>query len=85
MTYNHLRGNFNGKHYKVPYDETIKIEVVTDRSSMEIFVNDGELYYAVPYDNVKADKIIEAFANGGNASKVILENLEVHKLKSIWR
>jgi sucrose-6-phosphate hydrolase SacC (GH32 family) len=44
MTYNHLRGNFNGTHYKVPYDDKLKIEVVVDRSSMEIFVNDGELY-----------------------------------------
>jgi hypothetical protein len=39
----------------------------------------------VPLNNVKADKIIEAFAGGGGSSKVILEYLEVHELKSIWR
>lgn len=84
MVYNHLRGNFNGTHYKIPYDQELKVEVIVDKSSMEIFVNDGELYYAVPHNNVKADKIIEAFALGNSSNKVVLKKMEVYELESIW-
>ena len=83
--YSHLRGNFNNTHYKIPYDGRLKIEVVVDRSSMEVFVNDGELYYAVPHNSVKSEKIIEAFAWSAEGDKALLKRLEIHKLKSIWK
>ncbi len=86
LTYNHLRGDFNGVHYKIPHDQPLKIEVVVDRSSMEVFVNDGELYFAEPHDNVKAEKTLEVFSNGGGESaKSFLKRLEVHRMQSIWK
>lgn len=84
MSYDNLRGDLNETHYKVPPDEEFKIEVIVDKLSIEIFVNDGQLYYALPHNSVKSDKNITAFANYDKEQKTILKRLEVHELKSIW-
>lgn len=85
LTYDHLNGKFNGTHYVVPNDKPVKIEAIVDKMSMEVFVNDGELYYVFPYNSVNADKKVEVFAKGHTQYKVILKKLEVHPLKSIWQ
>ena len=62
-----IRGNSN----------TIKLTILLDKSSLEVFVNDGEAAlttYIYPAEN--ADKIA-AFANGGNA---VIKSLKIWDL-----
>ena len=63
--------------------EKFTLEVIVDKNIIEIFVNDGELYFAAPYDGNKTN-IVEAFVKGRGNRKSILQKMEVHELKSIW-
>lgn len=63
--------------------EKFTVEVIVDKNIIEIFVNNGELYFAAPYDGNKTD-LVEAFVKGRGNRKSILTQLEIHELKSIW-
>lgn len=81
------RENFsesNKTNYVVPDNELLKMEVIVDKAILEVFVNDGELYYVVPLNSVGADKSLEIFAKGDAEHKTILKKLEVHELHSVW-
>src|SRR5690606_24979978 len=67
-----------------PINETLKLEVIVDRMGMEVFVNDGDLYFVNQYNSVDTDQKVEVFARGRGAGKLLIKNLEVHELKSIW-
>jgi fructan beta-fructosidase len=71
-------------NYVKPDEEVMKIEVIIDRNIFEFFVNDGEVYYAAPFNDEKT-KTVEASVKGrfGNR-KSILKRMEVHELKSVW-
>ena len=99
VAYNNLSGGFinfpgeikrenyskaNKTNYVVTDPSLFKIEVIADKSIMEIFVNDGELYFVIPYNSVEAEKKIEVFAFSRPGQKTILKKLEVHKLNPIW-
>ena len=67
---------------KILKDGKIKLQLLVDRTSIEIFINDGEYYMpiaSIPNDD---DKSLKVFAKGGEA-KII--NLDVNELKSVWR
>jgi fructan beta-fructosidase len=80
LNYSHVMGKFNTTNYPTLEQKTLKIEVITDRSLIEVFVNDGELYFVEPLDP-QAEKKVEVYAKRG---KVLLKKLEVHELKSSW-
>ncbi len=93
IVYNALLGEFTTQmgdkktradYTNLPHND-FKIEVIVDKNVLEIFVNDGELYYAMPFEGGKTDKV-EAFVAGGrgNERKTLLKKLEVAGLKSIW-
>lgn len=60
----------------------IKLEILVDRNSIEIFANDGRIYMPIggilPEDN----KSIELFSNGGKAK---IELLNIYELNSAWK
>jgi fructan beta-fructosidase len=60
----------------------ISLELLVDRTSIEIFGNNGRMY--MPIGVILADnpKSIEIFTKGGN---IKIESLEVYKLASVWR
>ena len=75
---------------------TLKIEVIRDKNILEVYVNDGELYYVTEITGINTNKV-EAlvsvptgvgFGGGGAATvatrKFIVKKLEVHELNSIW-
>jgi fructan beta-fructosidase len=65
-----------------PVDGIIKLEILLDRTSIEIFANDGRIVMSssfVPSD--KADGLY-LFNTGG---ELLVEKLEIYPLKSIWR
>jgi sucrose-6-phosphate hydrolase SacC (GH32 family) len=62
-------------------DGTIHLELLVDRTSIEIFANDGEVYMpmaAIPPENNKSLRVL---ADGG---PVKVESLEIHHLRSAW-
>lgn len=69
--------------YSIRDSEVFNMEVIADKNILEVFVNDGELYYAVPFNSKKTGKI-EVFARGRGDRKSILKKLEVYELTSIW-
>ncbi|UCC99304.1 MAG: GH32 C-terminal domain-containing protein [Phycisphaerales bacterium] len=64
-----------------PVDNKIRVELLVDRTSIEIFGNDGRVY--MPMGVILADnsKSLEIFTKSGN---VVLETLEVFELNSAW-
>jgi len=64
-----------------PVDGVIRLELLVDRTSIEIFANEGEVYMPMavipPADNQSTRILVE----GG---PVKLETLEIHPLKSAW-
>lgn len=82
LTYHLLRSRLNDTFY--PIGNTLKLEVIVDKMGVEVFVNDGELYYADEYNSVDTDHSVEVFARGRESSKLLIKNFEVHELSSIW-
>ncbi|MHC4146333.1 MAG: glycoside hydrolase family 32 protein [Planctomycetota bacterium] len=64
-----------------PVNGRIKLHILVDRTSIEVFVNDGRmsLFRCFPLDT--QNKSLEVFARGGQAG---VKRLDVWKLKSIW-
>ena len=64
-----------------PVDGKIRLRLMVDRTSIDIFGNDGRLYMPmgviVPQDN----RSLEIYAKGGSAK---INSLDVHELKSAW-
>jgi len=65
-----------------PKDGIIKLQILVDRTSIEIFVNDGE--YFMPMGSIPDDsnKSIGVYAKGGEAR---IKSLDVNELKSAWQ
>ena len=65
-----------------PVDNKIKLHILVDRTSIEIFANDGRasIFYCRPLD--ACNTLLNIFAHGGQAN---IKSLNVWKLKSIWR
>jgi fructan beta-fructosidase len=65
-----------------PVDGKIRLRLMVDRTSIDIFGNDGRLYMPmgvlVPQDNLS----LEAYAKGGSAR---ITALQVHELQSAWK
>ncbi|MFL5742976.1 MAG: DUF4980 domain-containing protein [Flavisolibacter sp.] len=93
IEYNDLLGVFSAtsKNTKASYEyvkpgtEIFKIEAIVDKNIIEVFINDGEIYYVAPFDMEKTGKI-EAYVKGrGGDRKALVKKMEVYQLKSIWR
>jgi fructan beta-fructosidase len=64
-----------------PTDGTIQLEILVDRTSIEIFGNQGRVYMpigVIPADN---DKSLRLHARGNG---VRIQSLEVYRLRSAW-
>jgi fructan beta-fructosidase len=64
-----------------PRDGTIQLEVLMDRTSIEVFGNGGRVYMpigVIPADN---DRSLQLHARGGGAR---IQSLEVYRLRSAW-
>ena len=73
---------FFGKSAAVaPVQGRITLQIVVDRSSIEIFVNDGRATMSSCFLPPAGDKSLSIFAHGGAAK---IKSLEVWELKSVW-
>jgi fructan beta-fructosidase len=64
-----------------PIDGTIRLELLVDRTSIEIFANDGEVYMPMGMILSENNKSIRILAEDG---PVKVESLEIHHLNSAW-
>jgi len=64
-----------------PVNGRVKIRLLIDRTSIEVFGNDGLLY--MPLRTYQSDDSgIQVFSAGGSTT---IANVKIHELKSIWR
>ncbi|MHC4890574.1 MAG: GH32 C-terminal domain-containing protein, partial [Planctomycetota bacterium] len=65
-----------------PIDGTIKLHILVDRTSIEIFPNYGQvtMHLCFPLDTNNTS--VHVSASGGQAK---IKSLTLYKLKSIWR
>ena len=70
--------------------DIFKIEAIVDKNILEVYINDGELYYVSNFDGEKTPRVEASVPRGvmgmmsGNMSLYILKKLEVNELSSIW-
>ena len=65
-----------------PVNGKIRLEILVDRTSIEIFGNNGRVYMPIGVLLADNSKSLEIFTKGGNTQ---VESLIVYKLGSVWR
>lgn len=74
----------SGFEYVKPGTEIFKIEAIVDKNILEIFINDGEIYYVAPFNKKKMGRIEAFVRNSGPDRKSLVKKLEIFQLKSVW-
>jgi fructan beta-fructosidase len=64
-----------------PQDGKIKLRLLIDRLSIEVFANDGRVYMPIRALHMDDKREFEIFTEGAGTS---ISSLTVHELKSIW-
>ena len=65
-----------------PVDGCIKLQLLVDRTSLELFGNGGKLSMSFCFLPEAADYNLECYAKGGTAHII---SLSVHELRSAWQ
>ena len=65
-----------------PVDGVIKLEILLDRSSIEIFANDGKAVLSSTFNSQEKSDGIYLFNTGG---ELLVQKLEIYPMKSIWQ
>jgi len=65
-----------------PVDGIIQLEILLDRSSIEIFAQNGKVVLSSSYKTTKEADGIYLFNTGG---ELLVEKLEIYPMKSIWQ
>lgn len=85
ITYNVARQELACLDRKAPAplrDGRVQIRLLADRTSLEIFADDGLLYMPLGWKPAENSRSISATARGGRA---VLLDIDVYELESIWR
>lgn len=73
---------FNGGKAKITIaDQKIRLKFIIDRSSIEVFANQGEVSISKIFYPDPADMKLSLSASGGS---IKINNLELYRLQSIW-
>jgi sucrose-6-phosphate hydrolase SacC (GH32 family) len=70
-----------GQAALAPVDGKIRLRILVDRPSVEIFANDGRIYMPMQHVRDLNNKSLKIYAKGGTAH---IEKLTVHEIESIW-
>ena len=65
-----------------PANGKIRLELLVDRTSIEIFANAGKVYMPIGVIPADDDKSLQVFTKGGNTK---IDSLEVYQLRSAWK
>ncbi|HKJ78959.1 MAG TPA: GH32 C-terminal domain-containing protein, partial [Prolixibacteraceae bacterium] len=85
VVYNVKRGTLtvlNSTLPLMPIDNKIYLEILLDRSSVEIFANNGQAVISNCFTPVENATGIKLFTIGGELG---VKNLTIHKIESVWR
>ena len=63
-------------------DGIIQFEILVDRTSIEIFVNDGEIVFSSCFTPKEGDDDLTLWTQGG---ELFVKEIEVYELKSAWK
>ncbi|MCD6354282.1 MAG: glycoside hydrolase family 32 protein, partial [Prolixibacteraceae bacterium] len=66
----------------MPVDNKITLEILVDRSSVEIFANDGQTVVSNCFTPDEGAENLVLFTNGGELG---IDKLDVYKMESVWR
>ena len=64
-----------------PVDDIIQLDILLDRSSLEIFAQDGKVVLSSSYTTTENADGVYLFNTGG---ELLVQKLEIYPLKSIW-
>jgi len=64
-----------------PADGRIRLEILVDRTSIEIFANDGRVYMPIGVIPADGDRSLQVLSTGGETR---IDALEVYELRSAW-
>lgn len=64
-----------------PVDGVIKLEILLDRSSLELFASDGKVAMSSTFIGTEKGQSLYLFNSGG---ELLVEKLEIYPVKSIW-
>jgi fructan beta-fructosidase len=65
-----------------PVGGKVRLQILSDRTSIEVFANDGAVFIPMPVLPKPEDRSLEIFAEGGSADA---RRIDVYELKPIWR
>ncbi|MEN6424324.1 MAG: GH32 C-terminal domain-containing protein, partial [Phycisphaerales bacterium] len=65
----------------LPTDGVIRLELLVDRTSIEVFANDGQVYMPMAVTGPQDSQSLRILATGGPGK---VESLESHRLRSAW-
>lgn len=85
LLYNVKRGTLSILGKTVPLmavDNRIKLEILLDRTSIEIYANDGRTVISNCFTPEEGFEDVVLFSNGGELEVV---KMDIYKMKSIWR
>jgi len=63
-------------------DGKIRLRILVDRVSIEVFANDGRIYMPIRAIPEPDERTLEVFTKGG---EIKISSLKIHELKSIWK
>ena len=70
-----------GQAVAEPKDGLLQFEILLDRSSIEIFVNDGEVVLSSCFTPAEEDDDLTLWTQGG---ELFVNEIQVYELKSAW-
>lgn len=65
----------------LPIDNKISLEILVDRSSIEIYANDGQTVISNCFTPTEGADGLILFTNGG---EIVVERLDIYKVESAW-
>lgn len=83
LIYDTIANNLNGDFINT-IDNKLKLEIIVDRNSIEVFINEGRFLKTIPYNSTDKDLGLK-FITPDDPSSLINANIVVHELKSIWQ
>jgi sucrose-6-phosphate hydrolase SacC (GH32 family) len=63
-------------------DGVVRLRILLDRGSAEIFANDGRVAMSV---GLAPDSTKRRMTAGGHGGPIVVQKLDVHELRSAWR
>ena len=86
IDYDNLNYHLDGCHVQPNEDGSLKIEIIADKTSIEVFGNDGQSYSVRPNaSGKKGIRVYSQSAEWDTDNHTYLRSLDVYPLETIWK